>query len=92
VWLRYFIVWRLPQALASRLHYNIAGPLSSLLQTVPNPERIAPQIQNGMNIDYVVFHLIIDSEWESPPQHSMEFKVEWMNTGKKNQRVKIGED
>ena len=50
---------------------------------LPNPEGIAPQIQNGINVDYIVFHLIIDAEWESLRQHPMEFKVDWMNTGKK---------
>jgi hypothetical protein len=62
------------------------GPpsLSSLTQAFPNPERIAPQIQNGIDIDHVVFHLIIDAEWESLRQHPMESKIDWMNTGKKN--------
>jgi hypothetical protein len=58
--------------------------LSAGLQTFPNPERIAPQIQNGINVDYVVFHLIIDAEWESLRQHPMESKIDGMNTGKKN--------
>jgi hypothetical protein len=39
---------------------------------------------NGINVDYVVFHVIINAEWESLRQHPMEFKVDWMNTGKKN--------
>jgi hypothetical protein len=51
---------------------------------LPDPERIAPQIQNGINVDYLVFHLIIDAEWKSLRQHSMESKIDRMNTGKKN--------
>lgn len=58
--------------------------LSSRPQTLPNPKRIAPQIQNGINVDRLVFHLIIDAEWESLRQHPMESKVNRMNTGKKN--------
>ncbi len=58
--------------------------LSSLAQTFSNPERISPQIQNGVNVRYVVFHFIIDAEWEPLRQHPMELKVDWMNTGKKN--------
>jgi hypothetical protein len=58
--------------------------LASLPQTFPNPKGIAPQIQNGIDVDYVVFHLIIDAEWESLRQHPMKLKVNWMNTGKKN--------
>jgi hypothetical protein len=58
--------------------------LSSLPQLLPNPNRSAPQIQNGVNIDYLVFHLIIDAEWESLRQHPMESKIDWMNTGKEN--------
>jgi len=58
--------------------------LSSLPQTLPNPEGIASQIQNGINVGYVVFHLIIDAEWESLRQHPIESKVDWMNAGKKD--------
>jgi len=66
--------------------------LSSLPQTLPNPKGIAPQIQDGINVDYIVFRLIIDAEREALREHPMESKVDWMNTGKKNQRIKIGED
>jgi hypothetical protein len=62
----------------------VAVRLSSLPQTLPNPERIAPQIQNGINVDYVVFYLIIDTEWEALRQHPMELKIDWMDTRKKN--------
>jgi hypothetical protein len=58
--------------------------LAFLAQTFPNPEGITPQIQNGINVDYVVFHLIIDAERESLRQHPMESKVDWMNTCEKN--------
>ena len=57
--------------------------LSSLPQLLPNPKRIAPQIQNGINVDHVVIHFIIDAEWEALRQHSMESKIDWMNAGKK---------
>jgi hypothetical protein len=66
--------------------------LPSLPQLLPNPTGIATQIKNGINIDFVLFHLIIDAEWESLRQHPMESKVDWMNSGKKNQRVKIGKE
>jgi hypothetical protein len=62
----------------------VKAHLSSVLQTLPNPKGIAPQIENGINVDYFVFHLIIDAERESLRQHPMESKVDWMNTGKKN--------
>ena len=58
--------------------------LSSLPQTFTNPEGVAPQIQNGINVNHLVFNLIIDSERESLRQDSMESKVDRMNTGKKN--------
>jgi len=61
-------------------------------QTFPNPKRISPQVQNGINVDYVVFHLIIYAEWKSPRQHPMELKVDRMNSWEENQRVKIGKD
>ena len=56
------------------------------------PTGIAPQFENGINVGYVVFNLIIYAERETLRQHSMKLKVEGMNTGKKNERVKIGED
>jgi len=58
--------------------------LSWFPQAFLNPKWIAPQIQNGINVDYVFFHLIIDTERESFREHPMELKVDWMNTGKKN--------
>lgn len=63
---------------------KLEARLSSVPQLLSNPEGIGPQIQNGVNVDYVVFHFIIDAEWESPGEHPMESKVNWMNTGKKN--------
>ena len=63
---------------------NVQSSLASLSQTLTNPQRIPPQIQNGINVDHIVFRLIIDAEWESLRQHPMESKVDWMDTCKKN--------
>ena len=41
----------------------------------PTSNQSATQIQNGINVDHVVFHLIIDAEWESLRRHPMESKV-----------------
>ena len=73
--------WEITSVVISSPYKN---SLSSLSQLLSDPEWIASQIQNGINVDYVVFHLIIDAEWKSLRQHSMESKVGRMNTGKKN--------
>ena len=57
----------------------------NLVRNLQECQFSAPQIENCINEDYVVFNLIIDAEWEALRQHQMELKVDWMNTGKKNQ-------
>ena len=53
-----------------------------VMQTFPNPKRISPQIQAGMNVNHVIFDFIIDAERETLRQHPMKSKVDWMNAGK----------
>lgn len=50
---------------------KLEARLSSVPQLLPNSEGIAPQMQNRINVNYVVFDFIIDAEWESLGEHPM---------------------
>jgi hypothetical protein len=57
-----------------------------------NPNGIAPQVENAVNVSSVGFNFVIDCERESFAKHSVEAKMIRVDTGESAKLLKVGKD
>jgi len=69
-----------------------SGSLPPLLQLLTKPKRIAPHVEDCINVGRVAFNFVIDPERESSREHPIKAKMAGVNPRIKNKRVEVRQD